>query len=353
MLRGRKLGLDRFSGLYLFVLFMVVFGIWAPHTFLTASTLHSVASTQAVSGMIALAVLLPLVCGQYDLSVGATANFSGILVMVVQIDWHWSVPVAVIFGVVVGVVVGAANGFIVVRLKVNSFIATLGMGSILAALQVITTAGNQPNPILTLSWNKLTQASAGGFQVVVVYLVVLGVLVWWFLQHTPAGRYLYATGGNADAARLSGLRVDRWVWLSLIMSGAISGLAGVFYTSLSGPSLSFGSTLLLPAFAAAFLGSTQLHPGKFNVWGTFVAIFVLATGVEGLELVSGQQWLPDMFNGVALVAAVALAVGRQRPSRRARRRSQAADVDESALEEAPTATLESVGAASPDERAGS
>jgi len=100
------------------------------------------------------------------------------------------------------------------------------------------------------------------------------------------------------------------------LSGGIAGLGGVFFTSQTGPSLVFGSTLLLPAFAAAFLGSTQLHPGRFNVWGTILAIYVLATGVQGLELVSGQQWLSDMFNGVALAVAVALAVNRERRSRR-------------------------------------
>jgi ribose transport system permease protein len=126
------------------------------------------------------------------------------------------------------------------------------------------------------------------------------------------GRYMRAIGANPDAARLSGVRVDRWSFLSLVMSGGIAALGGVLYTSLTGPSLSFGATLLLPAFAAAFLGSTQLQPGRFNVWGTLLAIYVLATGVVGMQLISGQQWLSDMFNGIALILAVALAVNRQR-----------------------------------------
>jgi ribose transport system permease protein len=185
------------------------------------------------------------------------------------------------------------------------------MGSILAAVQVIVTSSEQPQPVTTDAWNMLSQSSIGGFQIVVLYLIVLGLLAWWFLDHTPAGRWIYATGGNPDAARLSGVRVDRWSWLTLILSGTIAGIGGILYTSLTGPSLSFGSTLVLPAFAAAFLGSTQLQPGRFNVWGTLIAIYVLATGVEGLQIVSGQQWLSDMFDGVALILAVALAVNRQ------------------------------------------
>ena len=113
--------------------------------------------------------------------------------------------------------------------------------------------------------------------------------------------------------------MGRWTWLSLIASSTICGAAGVLYASLSGPSLEFGAGLLLPAYAAAFLGSTQLQPGRFNVWGTVIAVYVLATGVKGLQLVTSVQWLSDMFNGVALIAAVAFAVWRQRRAGEARR----------------------------------
>jgi ribose transport system permease protein len=101
-------------------------------------------------------------------------------------------------------------------------------------------------------------------------------------------------------------------WGSLIASASISGLAGVLYTSLTGPSLTFGGTFLLPAFAACFLGATQILPGRFNVWGTLIAIFVLAIGVTGLQLVTSVSWITDMFDGVALVVAVALSVTQQR-----------------------------------------
>jgi ribose transport system permease protein len=307
-----NLGLDRFSAIYLWVIFIVVFGLWSPDEFLTRATFLSVASSQAIAGMIAIAVLIPLACGQYDLSVGATANLSGIVVILLQTSQGWGVLQSVVLSVIIGLAVGAVNGFVVVRLGVNSFIATLGMSSVLSAAVIIVTSSNQPPPVSTPAWIDLTQTTVLGVQIVVVYLLILGVLAWWLLAHTPVGRYLYAAGGNAEAARLSGVRVGRWSWISLIMSGGIAGLGGVLFSSLTGPSLTFGATLLLPAFAAAFLGSTQLQPGRFNVWGTLIAIYVLATGVEGLELVSGWQWLSDMFNGVALIAAVALAVWRQR-----------------------------------------
>ena len=135
-------------------------------------------------------------------------------------------------------------------------------------------------------------------------------MLWWLTAHTPVGRYLYAIGGNTEAARLSGVRINRYTTFALVMSSTIAGFAGIMFSSLNGPSLDFGSTLLLPAFAAAFLGSTQLIPGRFNVWGTLLAIYVLATGVQGLQLVSGASWLSEMFNGVALIIAVALSIKR-------------------------------------------
>jgi ribose transport system permease protein len=145
---------------------------------------------------------------------------------------------------------------------------------------------------------------------VVLYLIVIAFLLWWLTAHTPIGRYLYAIGGNPEAARLSGVRIDRYTTVAFVTSATIAGAAGIMFCSLNGPSLNFGGTLLLPAFAAAFLGSTQLIPGRFNVWGTLLAIFVLATGVQGLQLVSGASWLNDMFNGVALIIAVALSIQR-------------------------------------------
>jgi ribose transport system permease protein len=311
-------GLDRFSGVYLWILFIVVFGIWSPHEFLTLSTARSIASTQAVTGMIALAVLIPLAGGLYDLSVGATANVTGILVVVQMNNHHWAMVPAIVLAVLVGFAVGAVNAFVVVKLRVNSFIATLGMSSILAAVLVIVSGDASPTPPLSSAWNNLTQTTVAGFQIIVLYLIVLAMIVWWLMAHTPAGRYLYATGGNAEAARLSGVRVGRWSAMALIASGGVAGLAGVFFTSQGGPSLDFGPALLLPAFAAAFLGSTQFQPGKFNVWGTLLAIYVLATGVQGLELVSGAVWLSDMFNGVALILAVALSVSRGTPGTRRR-----------------------------------
>jgi ribose transport system permease protein len=316
-------GFDRFSALYLWAVFIVVFGIWTPSLFLTQSTLHTVASSQAIAAMLAIAALVPLCAGAFDLSIGATCNLSAVIVAVLQANDHWNVWAAIAVAMAVSVLIGIINGFIVIKLRVSAFIATLGASAIIAAVQDIASNNVQPTPPTSKFWADLTQLQIGGFQVVVIYLVVLAFLAWWILDHTPQGRHLYATGGNKDAARLSGVKVDKWIWLSLVSSATIAGLAGVLFSSFSGPSLTFGSALLLPAYAAAFLGSTQFKPGRFNIWGTVIAVYVLATGVQGLQYVTGVQWLGDMFNGIALIAAVAFAA--MSPKRRSSRRRDAQD----------------------------
>lgn len=315
----RGLGLERFSGLYLWALLIVVFSVWQPAYFPTMATVHSIAADRSIAAMLALAVVVPLTCGAFDLSVGATANISTIsAVMMVNDGVAW--PLAVVVGTVLGGVIGAINGFIVVRLKVSSFIATLGSSSVIVAFQIIITDNLQPLPPINASWTAFTQSTILGFQVVVFYMLGLAVLMWWVLRHTPAGRYLYAIGSSPEAARLSGARVDRYTFLALLASGTIAGLTGAIYASLAGPSLTYGSSLLLPAFAAVFLGSTQIIPGRFNVWGTVLSIFVLATGVKGLQLATNAQWLDPMFSGGALIAAVAVALGRQRAAEEKARR---------------------------------
>jgi ribose transport system permease protein len=318
-------GVDRLSGLYLGVLFIVTFGILKPHLFLTGATMHTIASQQAITAILGFAVVIPLAAGVFDLSIGAVMNLAA--VVAVQLQANPANPhgvgmwVAIAAALGLGVLFGAVNGFLVVRLKVSSFIATLGSATVIAAIQEIITNQSTPIPPLSSAWRELTQRQVFGFQIVVIYVLVLAVILWWVLEKSPAGRFIYATGGNPEAARLTGVRVDRWVWLSFVASGTLSAVAGVLYASLVGATLNFGGALLLPAYAAAFLGSTQIKPGRFNVWGTLIAVYVLAIGVHGIQLMTTVTWLNDMFNGIALITAVAFAVWRQQRVKAERRRS--------------------------------
>jgi len=345
----RGLGFERFSGVYLWAILILVFTFWQSGTFATSATVHSIASERSISAILGLAIIIPLACGAFDLSVGAVANFSTIMAAALingssdpnattSTGLPW--PVAAILAVLIAAGIGTVNGFFVVRLHVSSFITTLGIGSVITALQIIVTNNVQPRTPTIPSWNNFTQQPIFGFQIVFLYMLILAVILWWVLEHTPVGRYLYAIGSSPDAARLSGAPVNRYTWMSLIASATLAGVAGVFFSSISGPSLTYGAGLLLPAFAAAFLGSTQIVTGRFNVWGTVLSIFVLATGVKGLQLAyPNAQWLDPMFSGAALVLAVAVAVGRQRAGEeRARRRSARKGEAGKADSAAPTET---------------
>jgi len=314
-LRDINFGFDRFSGLYRWALFIIIFAIWVPDSFFDLDTAQGLASEKSIIALLALALMIPLAAGAYDLSIGATTNISAVIVAKLQTDNGWGMWSAIAVAVGAGALIGIINGFVVVKLKVNSFIATLAMASVIASVIIIITGQRQPVPPMDEQWRNLTQFEIFGFQSVALIVLVIALIFWWFMQHTPPGRYLYAVGGNQEAARLSGVKVGMWTWIALIISGTTCGIAGVLYASLIGVSLTFGGALLLPAFAAVFLGSTQFLPGKFNVWGTVLAVLVLATGVKGLQLATGQQWLESMFNGVALVAAVSFAVWRQKQSK--------------------------------------
>jgi ribose transport system permease protein len=229
-----------------------------------------------------------------------------------QTSQHLNMGLAIAIAIAISAAAGALNGILIVRLRINSFIVTLGTATVFTAVQGIVSGEQQPLPPITPAWGNLTQTTIGGFQIVLLYLIVIALIVWWALEHTPGGRYVYATGGNINAARLAGVRVDLWMFVSFVVSATLSGVVGVLYGSLYGPALSYGQVLLLPAFAAVFLGSTQLKRGRYNVWGSLIAVYVLATGVEGLSLLTGVQWLNDMFDGIALIVAVGFAGWRQR-----------------------------------------
>jgi ribose transport system permease protein len=310
--RRVQFGLDRFSGVYLWIAFIAIFGVMRPHLFLTRATTHVVADQYSINAMLGLAVLLPLCAGSYDLSIGATVNLSAVIAVWLQNAHHVSAGLAIAAAIAASIAIGLINSLLVVRLHISSFISTLGMATVLLAIQEIIAGSSQPLPPTSHAWAELSQHQIFGFQIVVVYMLVLAVAVWWLLTRTPAGRYMFAIGANPEAARLTGVKVNFWTSASLVMCSTVGGMAGVLYASQNGPSLTFGSALLLPAFSAAFLGFTQITPGRFNVWGTLLAVFALATGVAGLQLVTGVQWLNDMFNGAALLVAVAIAQARRR-----------------------------------------
>jgi ribose transport system permease protein len=221
------------------------------------------------------------------------------------------VVVAVVGSLILGLIIGLANSVVVVRLKVDSFIGTLGMSSILIAVAYAITQNSQIvlsvegyGPFLDFARGQFL-----GLPYTVYYAAVIALIMWWVLEYTPGGRYLYAVGGNPVAARLAGVRIGRVTTIAFITSGLVAAFAGIALEATIGTATpNVGDGYLLPAFSAVFLGATQIRPGRVNVLGTLVAIFLLATGVSGLQLAGAPSYVTNLFNGVALIVAVALAV---------------------------------------------
>ncbi len=289
------------------VLLIIGFSIALPRLFPSLSNLQTILGDQAIPGILALAVLLPLASGEFDLSVGATLGF-------VSIFCAWAasngVPVGLILvlALILGLVIGLVNALLV-RIGVNAFIATLGVSTVLAGGNLFVSNGTVIYQNIASSYTELAQFKVGGIALPVFYFLVLALIVWYLLDHTPYGRYVRATGLGRESARLTGIRTKAVLSSAFVVAAVIAALAGFLQTARVGsapPDL--GPTFLLPAYAAAFLGTTTVIPGRFNVWGTVIGVYLLAVGINGLSLAGAPQWVPSVFNGGALIVAVTLAV---------------------------------------------
>lgn len=297
---------------YLYALIWIVFSLWVPDTWLTWLTHRSVLNEKAILVVVAIGLLVPLAAGVFDLSIAGTISASAVMVSWGLVEAKWSIPVAIAAALAVGLVVGNLNGFLVVKIKIDSFIATLGMGSILGAFAVWR-SNNRSILGFPESFKSMTTELVWGVNKTVVFALLLAVAMWFVIEHTALGRYVFATGGAREAARLAGVQTDRYLWGSLVVSAVFASIGGVLVASQFGSTQAqSGSPYLLPAFAAAFLGATQFKR-RFNVWGTVVSVFVLQFGVKGLQLAGvGTTWIESLFFGLALIVSVGFSSYRKR-----------------------------------------
>ena len=307
--RLRMLSPANIAAIYVWLALILVFAIWSPSLFLTGTTVKRILDESAISGIAALAVVLPLAAGVFDLSIGSTVGLSGIVAGWVLGNTGLPPAIAIAAALGTGLLVGAFNSLVVVVMRINSFIGTLATGSIIAAI----TLGVSGDQILTGRTSgpfaKFAIANWGGVQLPVLYMLVLMLIIGFLLEQTTFGRFTYAAGYNPDVTKLVGVSVDRIRVLALLSSGVISALAGVALTaSIEAADPSNGPSYLIPAFSAVFLGASQFRRGRVNPWGTVVAVLMLTTGSIGLLLVGAPQWSPQVFQGAVLFAAVGLGI---------------------------------------------
>jgi ribose transport system permease protein len=316
---ARGLAFDRIGAVYVWLGIIVLFSLWVPETFPNLATAKQILNANAITALAALSITIPLSARVFDLSFAGVMTLTG--VTVAHLIAKAGVPVvpAILLALGVGLGVGLINAIVVVVMKIDSFIGTLATGSLIAALvTMITKEVPITDAKLGGAFAKIGQTSVDGITLSVFYCAVVAIGIWYLLEHTATGRRLYATGFNPDAARLAGVRIDRLRFMSLVASGGLAGATGIILASTLGSgSPTAGAPYLLPAFAAAFLGATQLKHGRFNAGGTIIAVLLLGTGVTGLALANAPQWAGDMFVGVVLIAALALTGLQRRTTRRA------------------------------------
>ena len=297
----------RYALIVVWVAVAIVFALLRPETFPTADNVQNIFGSQAVLLLLAFAIVLPLTAGDFDLSIASLMGLSAVLVAKLNVVHGWPILLAIVAALAVGVVVGAVNGGLIVGLGIDSFIVTLGIGTFLLGVtdwlsESQTISGISAHLVDWTVTNRFLGISMGFW-----YGVVVCVALWFALEHTALGRRLLFVGRNRNVSRLSGLRVSRLRIGALIGSSVLSVLAGVVYVgSQGGVDPSSGQSFLLPAFAAAYLGATAISPGRFNAWGTFIAVYFLVTGITGLQLLGAQSFVQSLFYGGALVVAVAL-----------------------------------------------
>ena len=305
---------ERFALLGVWLLVVLIFSLIEPDTFFTTRNFRIIFGSQTILLILTLGLVFALAVSEFDLSVGAMLAFAYQATAVLNVVEGWPIISVVLTVLAIGFVFGLLNAVIIVRIRVHSIIATLATGTLLTGLVQLVT----DNKIITgISPNLVgfTNTQALGLPLLSYYGLAICIAVWYVLQQTPIGRHLYFVGQGREVARLAGVNVPLVRAGALVAASILATIAGIMLAGVRGSSTpEIGAAWLLPAYASAFLGATSIMPGRFNAWGSFVAVYFLVTGFTGLQLAGLSSWVQDVFYGGSLLVAVTLA-------RMARRRS--------------------------------
>lgn len=305
----RSLGLfARWATVLGLLVMIAAFALLSPRAFPTLNNFTNVLNQASLTMIIAAGLTLASVAGELDLSIGFAASLHGILVTGLIVSNQLPIPVAILIVLAIGALIGLINGLIVTKIRVNSVIATLGIGTILTGLAFAYTSGV---PIVAGVPEAFLQLSLGRWlfgipnNIVVMVGVVSGL--WVLVERTPLGQEIQAVGGNPSAARLAGIDVDRVKIVGFVISGICAALTGILLASrLGSGTASAADSYLLTAFAAVFLGSATLRDGEFHVLGTVVGALIIAFGFNGLNIFGAPTYSQYVLQGAILIVAVGL-----------------------------------------------
>jgi ribose transport system permease protein len=297
----------RFAVIGVWLLLAVLFGVLRSDTFLTSGSFRTIFGSQQALVFMTAALLCTILVGEFvDMSIASNFGIAATLVTVMNADHGWNVWLAALAAIALSTLVGAVNGFLVVRVRVNPIVVTLGMGTLLLGI-ALWISHLMPASGLPSSFQQIAVHQVLGLPISFFYGLVLMLAFAYVLQFTPLGRNMRFVGENREVSRLAGVRVTRVRLGAFVVAGLIAGVGGVLSAAQTGgfdPNSS--QAYLLPIFAATFLGTAVLQPGRFNPLGTLIAVYFLATGVLGLQLLGATSWVSDVFYGGVLVVAVTI-----------------------------------------------
>jgi len=298
---------------------VILFGALEPDTFLTAANFQTIFGSQTVLLVATLALIIPLTAGDYDLSIASVLSLAAMVVALLNVDHGWPVGWAIVIALLAGGAVGVVNGGLVVLLGLDSFVATLGTSAFTFGIVLWISGSQTVGGVSEALVKPVIVTQLFGIPLGFYYGLGLCAALWYVLELTPVGRRLLFVGRGRRVARLSGVAVWRLRFGAFVSSATLAAGAGVLYAGTTGGAdPSSGASYLLPAFAAAFLGATAIIPGRFNPWGSFVAVYFLVTGITGLQLHGAGSFVQQLFYGAALILALALSrfFGDQRATER-------------------------------------
>jgi ribose transport system permease protein len=309
---------QRYAGVFVLVAILAVFTALEPSKFMSYDNVVGVLGNSAILGILAVGLLAPLAAGVFDISIGGTMTLAVVAVAYLfqSTGGGFPVPLAILVVFIGALGIGLINSWLVVDRGVEPFIATIGTGSVMVGMSQLLANGTTITNDIPSAFTDFGRWSVGRIPVGVFILLGLCLLAWYVLQYTPFGRHLYATGASREATRLTGVRTTRVLRVAFVVSALAAAIAGVTFAARlgSGPP-DIGQGFLIGAYSVAFLGSTIIQPGRFNVGGLIVALLIISFGVNGLQIAGLPFWVVETFQGLALLVAVLL--GRRRTTQSA------------------------------------
>ncbi|QCJ44624.1 ABC transporter permease [Bacillus sp. S3] len=315
VVRNEKKALDtsylvsHYATIATLLILFIVFSIFVDK-FFELNNIMNIARQVSTLAIVAFGLTITMAAGDFDLSVGSIASLSGVVVAGLLANGSGMLA-AILAALAVGAGIGLLNGVVSTKVGIPSMIVTLGVSSIAIGVNFMYTGGRAVYGGLPISFTALGRGALFGIPSPIFIMLILGIVVFIFLNYTKPGRYIYATGGNATAARLSGIKTLKYRTIGLMFSGLGAGIAGIVLAARLGSGQpTAGSSFLLDGLAAVFIGMTTIRIGQPNIIGTFVGVLLIGLLNNGLNLLGLPFYIQDIAKGLIMVIAVAFAASK-------------------------------------------